>query len=155
MICLLKAQSIDCAYTLEPPRQGGSNEYPQSVFWSKNKNTCIWKPLYTRKIGVQGGIHYKDTQWAHDVKMILTSYQRRCDVMTLHRRRSDVILMSCACWACFWPFSDCSLLRLGSFLRYGFQSVNLRIGSVAYITSSMLVLVCEQFALEVRNSIGS
>ena len=31
------AQSIDCLYTLEPPRRGGSNEYPQSMFWTKNK----------------------------------------------------------------------------------------------------------------------
>ena len=31
------AQNIDCGYTLEPPRQGGSNEYPQSMFWRKNK----------------------------------------------------------------------------------------------------------------------
>ena len=23
---------------LEPPRRGGSNEYQQSMFWSKNKN---------------------------------------------------------------------------------------------------------------------
>ena len=25
-------QNIDCGYTLEPPRRGGSNEYPQSMF---------------------------------------------------------------------------------------------------------------------------
>ena len=31
------AQNIDCGYTLEPPRQGCSNEYTQSTFWSKNK----------------------------------------------------------------------------------------------------------------------
>ena len=31
------AQNIDCGYTLEPPRRGGSNEYTQSMFWSKNK----------------------------------------------------------------------------------------------------------------------
>ena len=31
------AQNIDCGYTLEPPRRGGSNEYPQSMFWSKNE----------------------------------------------------------------------------------------------------------------------
>ena len=31
------AQNIDCGYQLEPPRQGGSNEYPQSMFWGKNK----------------------------------------------------------------------------------------------------------------------
>ena len=31
------AQNIDCGYTLEPPRRGGSNEYPQSMFWGKNK----------------------------------------------------------------------------------------------------------------------
>ena len=26
------AQNIDCGYSLEPPRRGGSNEYPQSMF---------------------------------------------------------------------------------------------------------------------------
>ena len=31
-IFLIFAQNIDCGYTLEPPRQGGSNEYPQSMF---------------------------------------------------------------------------------------------------------------------------
>ena len=36
------------------------------------------------------------SQWAHNVKM--TSYQRRCDVITSHRRWYDVILMLCACW---------------------------------------------------------
>ena len=36
-IFLIFAQNIDCGYTLEPPRRGGSNEYPQSMFWSKNK----------------------------------------------------------------------------------------------------------------------
>ena len=25
-------QNIDSGYTLEPPRRGGSNEYPQSMF---------------------------------------------------------------------------------------------------------------------------
>ena len=36
-IFLIFAQNIDCGYTLEPPRRGDSNEYPQSMFWSKNK----------------------------------------------------------------------------------------------------------------------
>ena len=40
---LIFAQNIDCGYTLEPPQRGGSNEYPQSMFWSKNK-----KNMYTR-----------------------------------------------------------------------------------------------------------
>ena len=34
---LIFAQNIDCGYRLEPPRRGGSNQYPQSMFWSKNK----------------------------------------------------------------------------------------------------------------------
>ena len=41
-IFLIFAQNIDCGYTLEPPQRGGSNEYPQSMFWSKNK-----KIMYT------------------------------------------------------------------------------------------------------------
>ena len=35
-------------------------------------------------------------QQAHDIKM--TSYFRRIDVITSHRRQYDVILMLCACW---------------------------------------------------------
>ena len=36
-IFLIFPQNIDCGDTLEPPCQGGSNEYPQSMFWSKKK----------------------------------------------------------------------------------------------------------------------
>ena len=28
----ISAKNIDCGYSLEPPRRGGSNEYPQSMF---------------------------------------------------------------------------------------------------------------------------
>ena len=38
----ISAQNIDCGYSLEPPRRGGSNEYPQSMFWAE-----IWKIMYT------------------------------------------------------------------------------------------------------------
>ena len=38
IISLIPAQNIDCGYPLEPPRQGGSNEYPQFMFWAE-----IWK----------------------------------------------------------------------------------------------------------------
>ena len=32
IIFLISDQNIDCGYSLEPPHQGGSNEYPQSRF---------------------------------------------------------------------------------------------------------------------------
>ena len=44
---LIFAQNIDRGYTLEPPRRGGSNEYPQSMFWSKNKKNR-YTPAYPR-----------------------------------------------------------------------------------------------------------
>ena len=38
----ISAQNIDCGYSLEPPRRGGSNEYPQSMFLRRNnKKYCI------------------------------------------------------------------------------------------------------------------
>ena len=44
------AQNIDCEYLLEPPhqppRRGGSNEYPQSMLWSKNKKNR-YTPAYS------------------------------------------------------------------------------------------------------------
>ena len=36
-IFLIFPQNIDCGFSLEPPRQGGSNEYPQFMFWSKKQ----------------------------------------------------------------------------------------------------------------------
>ena len=36
-IFLILAQNIDCGNMLELPRLGGSNEYPQYMFWNKNK----------------------------------------------------------------------------------------------------------------------
>ena len=41
-ICHISSQNIDCGYSLEPARRGGSNEYPQSMFWAE-----IRKILYT------------------------------------------------------------------------------------------------------------
>ena len=31
-ILYISVQNIDCRYSLEPPRRGGSNEYPRSMF---------------------------------------------------------------------------------------------------------------------------
>ena len=54
-IFLLK--NIDCGYSLEPPRRGGSNEYPQSMFLSRNKKNIVYpsKPqFYYIKVGFKG-----------------------------------------------------------------------------------------------------
>ena len=40
----MSAQNIDCGYPLEPPRRGGSNDYPQSMFLSRNKK-IIYTPV--------------------------------------------------------------------------------------------------------------
>ena len=37
----ISAQNIDCGYSLEPPRQGGFNEYPQTMFLSRNKKNNV------------------------------------------------------------------------------------------------------------------
>ena len=47
-------QNIDCGHSLEPPRRGGSNEYPQSMFLSRNKKNNVYpcKPqFYYIKVG--------------------------------------------------------------------------------------------------------
>ena len=44
-IFLIFAPNIDSGYSLEPPRRVGSNEYPQFMFWSKNKKNR-YTPVY-------------------------------------------------------------------------------------------------------------
>ena len=51
------AQNIDCGYSLEPPRRGGSNEYSQYMFLNRNKknNAYPCKPqFYYIKVGFKG-----------------------------------------------------------------------------------------------------
>ena len=65
----ISAQNIDCGYSLEPPRRGGSNEYPQSMwrggsneypqsmFLSRNEENDVHpcKPqFYYIKVGFKG-----------------------------------------------------------------------------------------------------
>ena len=53
----ISVQNIDCRYSLEPPHWGGSNEYPQSMFLSRNKknNVLLCKPqFYYIKEGFKG-----------------------------------------------------------------------------------------------------
>ena len=53
----VSAQNIGCGYSLEPPRRGGSNEYPQSMFLSKNNKNNVYpcKPQFCYiKVGFKG-----------------------------------------------------------------------------------------------------
>ena len=53
----VSAQNIDCGYSLEPPRRGGSNEYPQSMLLSRNKKNNVYpcKPqFYYIKVRFKG-----------------------------------------------------------------------------------------------------
>ena len=53
----ISAQNIYYGYSLELPRRGSSNEYPQSMFLSRNKKNNVYpcKPqFYYIKVGFKG-----------------------------------------------------------------------------------------------------
>ena len=53
----ISTQNIFYGYSLEPPQRGGSNEYPQSMFLSRNKKNNVYpcKPqFYYVKVGFKG-----------------------------------------------------------------------------------------------------
>ena len=53
----ISAKNIDCEYSLEPPRWGGSKEYPQSMFLAEIRKNNVYscKPqLYYIKVGFKG-----------------------------------------------------------------------------------------------------
>ena len=71
----ISAQNIDCGYSLEPPRRGGSNEYPPSMFLSRNKKNNVYpcKPqFYYTKVGFKG------------VKTILVCFRDAIEIYYLH-----------------------------------------------------------------------
>ena len=52
----ISAPKIDCGYLLELPHQGGSNEYPQSMFLSRDKKNDVYpcKPQFYYIKGIKG-----------------------------------------------------------------------------------------------------
>ena len=47
IIFLISTQNIDCGYSLEPPRRGGSNEHQHNLcFEQKRKKN--WSPFYLK-----------------------------------------------------------------------------------------------------------
>ena len=62
----ISAQNIDCGYSLEPPRRGGSNEFPQSMFLSRNKKINVYpcEPCFTiHKRGLRGSKVHSLFSW--------------------------------------------------------------------------------------------
>ena len=58
----ISAQNIDSGYSLEPPRWGGSNEYPQSMFWAEIRKLMYTpvNPSFTiEKWGLRGSKLYR------------------------------------------------------------------------------------------------
>ena len=52
-ILRISAQNIDYGYSIESPRRGGSNEYTQSMFFSRNKKNNVY-PSDTQSYYISG-----------------------------------------------------------------------------------------------------
>ena len=66
----ISAQNIDYGYSLEQPHLGNSNEYPQSMFLSRNKKNNVYtcKPQFHYiKVGFKGVkiilVCFRDELW--------------------------------------------------------------------------------------------
>ena len=58
----ISGKNIDCGYSLEPPRRGGSNEYSQSMFLAKIRkiiSTSVNPSSTIQKWGLKGPKLYR------------------------------------------------------------------------------------------------
>ena len=65
-------QNIECGYSLEPPQWGGSNEYPLSMFLSRNKKNNVYpfKPqFYYIKVRFKGVKSSRDVHYLSNVDL--------------------------------------------------------------------------------------
>ena len=58
VIFRISAQIIDCGYSLEPPRRGGSSDFSQSMFFLSEIRKIMYTPVnpqcYYIKVGFKG-----------------------------------------------------------------------------------------------------
>ena len=53
----ISAQNMACGYSLDPPRRGGSNEYPQSMFFFSKIRKIMYTPV--NQWGLRGSKLYR------------------------------------------------------------------------------------------------
>ena len=76
----ISAQNIDCGYSLEPPRWGGSNEYQQSMFWAEIRKIMYTpvNPSFTiQKWGLRGSKLYRHVFVMRVFRELLTVYTKK------------------------------------------------------------------------------
>ena len=118
----ISARNIDCGYSLEPPRRGGSNEYPQSMFLSRKKKNNVYpcKPqFYYIKVGLRGSKLYRHVFVMFRYFFLSYNY---------------VLRLSCNC--VFRSYDLISQLRFVVFIRAGWWVIFL---SSAATDSSYLI----------------
>ena len=105
----MSAQNIDCGYSLESPRRGGSNEYPQSMFLSRNKkiiHTPVNPSFTIWKWGLRGSTLYRHVfvmNWSFVISKPTSkpSWPKRASLAhkTWHYRRSlkNLVNKDCTC----------------------------------------------------------
>ena len=85
------AQNIDCGYTLEMARRGGSKEYSQSIFWIKiRKNVYPFIPqFHFIKLGFKG-VYITDIFFLMSISF---SVSLRTGFITVHYIKSVIYLV--------------------------------------------------------------
>ena len=75
-------------YSLEPPRQGSSNEYPQSRFLCKNKKNNVYpcRPqFYCIKVGFKGVKNYIGvfSWWENNIRVLMCTFIPQTELLQL------------------------------------------------------------------------
>ena len=90
IIFLILLKNTDCGYSLELPRRGGSNKYPQSMFLSRNVKKIrifIWKfSVFDGKIFSI----YLNRLWTLPLSRVILIQQETLDDIYIFPRKQDL-----------------------------------------------------------------
>ena len=142
-ILLISAQNIDCGHSLEPPRRGGSNEYPLSMFLSRNKKNNVYpcKPQFYY-MGFKGVKIYR-----HVFVMVIVVFSGYIHLYFVNS------FFTCWCFFFFF-FSDVTVCVVAVGTNINMAEIN-KIGDpdcVFKVTSYSAYVNVVEFAAEVGDS---
>ena len=99
-----------------------SRLWSEELYLMMRSHFClVWCLTSKSTAMVVSGRSFHLIQQTHNLKT--TPYQRRCDIMTSHRRWRSVVSTSCACLAVPTPFSLASLTKVNQYFVHIFSLV--------------------------------
>ena len=108
---LFLLEKIACQYSLKPPGQGGSKEYPQSMFWAKIRKMSVFLSENFQVLEAKFSMYFNRRVFVLPSRVVVLIWRPRWQHMFSWRKRKILCGYSLLIWR-YGSISSSSMVKV-------------------------------------------